>query len=292
MYLTNTDVCRFFLLSIMRKMVLLLLLLPLLVAEGLAQKKMLYRRVEKIGESSLLCYYNYFYNELGIREEAVMLLQTGGKVQKFCGLAHYYRDSLALIFNNRPQDKLLLAKESARILNIPGCRKDVQWVMYLNFPHGERTITDRVFTDSFLSKEKNITPSWVYTDDTQTIRGNLCHKATTTLYGRNWIVWFSPEIERPDGPWLLRGLPGLLVLAETDDGKFKFELQKIVKKQTFVLFDKKEYFKADRNKVLQNKRKYYENKARYAKAASVDAHPITDMPYTPSLSYHSLRKIK
>ena len=68
---------------------------------------------------------------------------------------------------------------------------------------------------------------WKLTNQTQEICGYLCSSAEATFGGRVWRVWFTPEIPISSGPWLLGGLPGMILLAEDADGDFRFEMEGI-----------------------------------------------------------------
>jgi len=63
-------------------------------------------------------------------------------------------------------------------------------------------------------------PVWRISTETQTIIGYRSQKATTRFGGRDWTVWFTPDIPISEGPWKLRGLPGLILKAYTADGEF------------------------------------------------------------------------
>lgn len=80
------------------RLIYLHLLLCLATWGSWAQKRMVYLMVDNVDQSTLLCYYQYKHNESGHPETINMLLQIGGKVQKFGSLAQYYEDSLALPF--------------------------------------------------------------------------------------------------------------------------------------------------------------------------------------------------
>lgn len=71
--------------------------------------------------------------------------------------------------------------------------------------------------------EKMDEQNWEITDSTMTFLGYECLSAETDYHGRHWRVWFSPEIPLHDGPWKLCGLPGLILKAEADNGKYRFE---------------------------------------------------------------------
>lgn len=81
---------------------------------------------------------------------------------------------------------------------------------------------------------------WKITAETKTIEGINCKKATTHYRGRNWIAWFSEEHPFATGPWLLVGLPGLIVQAHDDKNEVLFEfagLEKVEKVKTKGLTD-------------------------------------------------------
>lgn len=71
-------------------------------------------------------------------------------------------------------------------------------------------------------------PAWKLMPDTLTVSGYVCNKATGFIQGRKWDVWYTPEIPLNEGPWLLWGLPGLVLKAEEANGYFSFENTGIV----------------------------------------------------------------
>lgn len=54
------------------------------------------------------------------------------------------------------------------------------------------------------------------------ILGLRCQKATVRFKGRVWEAWFSPDIPISMGPWLLQGLPGLILEARDETGSVQF----------------------------------------------------------------------
>lgn len=100
---------------------------------------------------------------------------------------------------------------------------------------------------------------WQLTDETCEIHGYNCAKASAIFEGRKWNVWFTMEIPISEGPWLLRGLPGLILLAEESEGDFRFEMEGIAKeseemrlyKWSTKQITKKQWMKYERG-ALQN----------------------------------------
>lgn len=68
---------------------------------------------------------------------------------------------------------------------------------------------------------------WNITDSIKEINGYACISAKCHVYGRDWTVWFCPELPWSDGPWKFSGLPGLIVEAYDSNYYYKFELSKI-----------------------------------------------------------------
>jgi len=57
---------------------------------------------------------------------------------------------------------------------------------------------------------------------TRTIGGFTCEKATGLYRGRDYEVWYAPDIPIPSGPFKLGGLPGLIMEARSTDGNVQF----------------------------------------------------------------------
>lgn len=64
---------------------------------------------------------------------------------------------------------------------------------------------------------------WQLTDSTKTICEYECKQAVGSVYGRTWTVWYSTELPLNYGPYILNGLPGLIMAAKDSDGLFDFK---------------------------------------------------------------------
>ena len=90
--------------------------------------------------------------------------------------------------------------------------------IYIGFPDEDKvTIRETVLMDDFEMVEKKGDVEWLILSDTIQINGHTCKKATANVRGRQWTAWFAEELPMPYGPWLLGGLPGLILCAESDD---------------------------------------------------------------------------
>jgi len=69
---------------------------------------------------------------------------------------------------------------------------------------------------------------WEIQDSYKEILGYKARLATGFFRGRIYKVWFAAEIPYSLGPWKLRGLPGLILEAEDEDGFFKYIVKTIL----------------------------------------------------------------
>ncbi|SHM41805.1 GLPGLI family protein [Chryseobacterium contaminans] len=68
--------------------------------------------------------------------------------------------------------------------------------------------------------------NWTIADETKKVENYTLQKATTKFGGRSWTAWFSKDIPFNEGPFKLRGLPGL-IFELSDTGKnFMYTLVK------------------------------------------------------------------
>jgi GLPGLI family protein len=97
---------------------------------------------------------------------------------------------------------------------------NVSWRLYRNYPEkGKYAYLESVGNDRLVYKEKVEMPRWeIVSDSVQTILGYRCVKATADYRGRKWSAWYTEDIPLDEGPWKLKGLPGLILKAE-DSGK-------------------------------------------------------------------------
>ncbi|MBO4994617.1 MAG: GLPGLI family protein [Muribaculaceae bacterium] len=80
------------------------------------------------------------------------------------------------------------------------------------------THTFLVYSDSVPTLEWNFS-----SNDTDTIMGYECRKATTEFAGRNYTAWYAPELPLPFGPYKFGGLPGLILKIEDGERQFVWE---------------------------------------------------------------------
>ncbi|OPC59106.1 GLPGLI family protein [Elizabethkingia miricola] len=116
--------------------------------------------------------------------------------------------------------------------------------------------------------------NWKLTSDTKTISKLKCQKAEVEYAGRQWVAWFSNEINILDGPYVFKGLPGLIVQISDKDENYLFTLSKINKNTGASLFSDnagKEISWDDFKKIQLD---YYNDPFAYIKLQNIKA--VTD----------------
>ena len=98
---------------------------------------------------------------------------------------------------------------------------------------------------------------WTLANDSQTILGHRCQKATCHFRGRDFVAWFAADVPIKGGPWKFGGLPGCILKV--------YDVQKIyvweavaIERGTYQImqYPDKLYPKSSRKSVWQRQKKY------------------------------------
>lgn len=104
---------------------------------------------------------------------------------------------------------------------------------------------------------------WEITNESKVKDGKPLFKATTQYGGRNWVAWFDLAIPATDGPYIFRGLPGLIVEVHDTDfiHHFTFEglLDEKIEEKYFEIEKKKYYQKISYKNFLEYREEAMEN---------------------------------
>ena len=101
---------------------------------------------------------------------------------------------------------------------------------------------------------------WTLANDSQTILGHRCQKATCQFRGRDFVAWFAADVPIKGGPWKFGGLPGCILKV--------YDVQKIyiweavaIERGTYQImqYPDKLYPKSTRKSVWQRQIKYNED---------------------------------
>jgi len=114
--------------------------------------------------------------------------------------------------------------------------------------------------------------NWAISNETLTVAGYSCQKATCRFRGREYTAWFTTDIPINNGPWKFGGLPGLILKVYDKDKLFTFECVGIENhKQKFPIEMNKvfeRYKKTDRLKLWKSKKEAQESYLRVLNTAS------------------------
>ncbi len=133
----------------------------------------------------------------------------------FYSRANQYRDSIETVLMSdgiNGRDLVIKTKQ------LP---KGLQWYLDKRFVNGAYDYTNKLIGFKRYTSPLEL-PQWEIVGDTITINGFLCKEAHAMIGGRKWIAWYTENIDINDGPWLLWGLPGLIIHAKDSNNYFKF----------------------------------------------------------------------
>lgn len=94
-----------------------------------------------------------------------------------------------------------------------------------------------------------------------------CKKATCSYAGRNYVAWYTEEVNLPYGPYIFGGLPGLIMYLHDTKYNWVFTcngIEKATKLRDMYLYKDKRYQKTTRERALsacQNEWEDYMNLA-------------------------------
>lgn len=148
------------------------------------------------------------------------VLQIGSRYSKFYGLTTWRCD-----MNLTRQD---MGKEQVAYDDI----RDhiVDYEVIINIPSRMMAVSHHVmFTQDILFAYEEPVPdlNWQITGEDRMINGYKCYRASTRYNGRDWAVWFTPDIPVGCGPWKLGGLPGLIMEAQDAKGHYGFSVSAV-----------------------------------------------------------------
>jgi GLPGLI family protein len=97
-------------------------------------------------------------------------------------------------------------------------------VEYYQYPNEQKlVIMDQLMVNSYAISGPMPVIHWKTSGDTATFGGLHCQKATCHFKGRDYTVWFCPDLPVHTGPWKLNGLPGVIVDARDTKNEVIFQ---------------------------------------------------------------------
>ncbi|MDO4704466.1 GLPGLI family protein [Tannerella sp.] len=173
-----------------------------------------------LDQATLECIYEYTVKDPRLQETEIYydILQVGKRVSKYAAYPDYLIDSVMC----RMEDitKVTFGQFTAISNQYEGWKASKYTIVK---DHRTKTLSyyDRVFTDRYVYPD-TIAIGWQLSDETKTVCGYTCRKATATFRGRGWTAWYATDIPVNDGPWKFGGLPGLILQIEDATGDQHF----------------------------------------------------------------------
>lgn len=145
----------------------------------------------------------------------------------------------------------------------PAPRKTIDLYVDKNFDTSAISLYEEYAREPGVYTEPFVELQWhIVNDSTCKVLDYECVKADADYHGRHWSAWFAPEIPVFDGPWKLRGLPGLILKAETDHGiSFIATGIEMTDEAVPVVYQTDSYSKVDRKKALADEEHFRNNYA-------------------------------
>lgn len=167
-----------------------------------------------IDTALISCSYFYDFQEDSLDRSSVaseeMTLLIGRHSSLFLATNELYRDSVLMAHSDEPFDQNYLNKITPLIQGTTVYRM-CRYHIYNNY------LTDNIIFTTYLNKKNlKVTESnkmtWKIEANRDTvISGYKCLKASTELWNRKFIAWFTLEIPISYGPYKFYGLPGLII---------------------------------------------------------------------------------
>lgn len=211
---------------------------------------------EGIDQCQFAAIYDYSINTLdhegkAVRDEMKLMVQVGRTMTKSMPLSEAVSTDTYKMDENYEKNKIVSVYNEAK-MHMP--------TVWIGYPEGMTTVREYMCPYLFEGSEPTPNIAWTLLEDTMSIGGFLCLRATATFRGVDWQVWYTEEIPSSAGPWRLRGLPGLIVKAE--GGAHTFCLAELRQEEAAItqpeLNPDVERVKYD--KYLKHKNKLYGNR--------------------------------
>ncbi|HPF52885.1 MAG TPA: GLPGLI family protein [Draconibacterium sp.] len=216
-----------------------------------------------IDTAVISCSYFYDFQEDSLDRSSMaseeMTLLIGRHSSLFLGTNELYRDSVLKAHSNEPFDQNYLNKITPLIQGTTVNRM-CRYHIYNNY------LADSIVFTTYLNKKNlKVTESnkitWEIEANKDTvISGYKCMKASTELWNRKFIAWFTLEIPIGYGPYKFCGLPGLIVKISDTENQHCFTLnavKEIKEKQQAIYYPNKNYIEISSEDYVKSLQYYF-----------------------------------
>lgn len=205
--------------------------------------------------SEIECIYEYkVTNPTGVTDTYSTILQFDRLSAKFYDYSTFQLDSVS--------QSRGATKEQIDAYRIKEMRNDYFFdqTVLQNEPKGNLTVYSTITPDNYTYTESLTNIHWTLIEESDTVCGYPCKKATGEYGGRTWTVWYTQDIPVTYGPWKLCGLPGLVMSATDSEGIHHFDAI-VIRKGTAPMteIDATNVVSTTREKFIKGKNHFEEN---------------------------------
>ena len=161
-------------------------------------------------------HYEYTYNGKN-KITGEWLLQVGVNATRFLPEGRYKADSVLKVIGrpSTPQSNYITDGDIFHFFDT------------YSISDSKCRFTCRLGMDDIMYEETLPAIDWELQDSVSKICGFQFRSARGTFRGRTYFVFYAEDIPVSAGPWKLRGLPGLILHADADNGKFVFHASRV-----------------------------------------------------------------
>ncbi|MDQ0780933.1 GLPGLI family protein [Chryseobacterium sp. W4I1] len=181
---------------------------------------MLFFIIQNLYSQNMRINYDMTYKEDSLSSESVtkkMVLLIHGEESKFYTEKQYKVDSL-------------------RSNGLKGFAVGDNSFMVIKKPQNSASKYYFVFRDNYkLTESEKL--NWKIEKETTKKNNYTCQKATLNYKGRSWEAWFTQEIPIQEGPYIFKGLPGLIVYMKDATNSYEFSFTGLKKNYHLLEFE-------------------------------------------------------
>lgn len=193
-----------------------------------------------------------------LKDSAMKVLLIGDKYNCFIDYGQLLFDSIT--DNASKSSKYATQEQINKMMSVSKLLNYKLPTVLIDKVNNKQTNQQSIAGNKYEYTEPTIKPQWTMAEGDTTIAGYACKKATTTLYGRNWVAWYAPEVEITYGPYKFSGLPGLIFYVADTENNFVFTLQGLRKVTDYEpIYIAPEAEKSTRKGVRQMYKNYCDN---------------------------------
>lgn len=153
------------------------------------------------------------------KKEEIISLQIGKFSSLFKSNVKQSADSLSLEYIRKSVDNPV----NGKVVINTGNLTYAEFIPEVLFANNRFIVWDKISRNIF-SFEVDEKITWNLINETQTISGYKCQKATGKYRNKEITAWYTKDIPISEGPYTFKGLPGLVLEAYDKNDYFHFTL--------------------------------------------------------------------